>query len=318
MSGLDNLNKRLQYQGGHQEGRFIKDKLKSLKKALLYSYQAETAILEDKREFRCLINPDKLKPEYDNKIISIPYRDICLNKVKIGTTSQGEEEIGLKPGDVFCWKETNTYWLVYLQYLEENAYFRAELRRCKYEIEINGNKYRVYVRGPVETTVPWNQKQGIVWNDINYSLVIYITKNEETLQFFHRFSKIKFNEKPWEVQAVNEFDADGIIEVYLDEDYQNSIDDAEKAEIPAIEIPDRNSPHIEGNIFVKPYDIIEYKVLNAENGFWTVSNDKVKIIEQNDSSVVIEIITGKSGYFDLIYNRENEENIILSIKIESL
>lgn len=318
MSSLDILNKRLQYQGGNQEGRFIKDKLKSLKKALLYSYQAETAILEDGRKFRCLINPDKLKPEYDNKIISIPYRDICLNKDKIGTTSEGEEEIGLKPGDVFYWEETKTYWLVYLQYLEENAYFRAELRRCKYEIEINGNKYRVYIRGPVETTVPWNQKQGIVWNDINYSLVIYITKNEETLQFFHRFSKIKFNGKPWEVQAVNEFDADGIIEVYLDEDYQNSIEDAEKEEIPAIEIPDRDSPHIEGNIFVKPYDIAEYKVLNAENGFWTVSNDKVKIVEQDSFSVTIEVITGKSGYFDLIYNRENEENIILSIKIESL
>lgn len=318
MSSLDILNKRLQYQGGNQEGRFIKDKLKSLKKALLYSYQAETAILEDGRKFRCLINPDKLKPEYDNKIISIPYRDICLNKDKIGTTSEGEEEIGLKPGDVFYWEETKTYWLVYLQYLEENAYFRAELRRCKYEIEINGNKYRVYIRGPVETTVPWNQKQGIVWNDINYSLVIYITKNEETLQFFHRFSKIKFNGKPWEVQAVNEFDADGIIEVYLDEDYQNSIEDAEKEEIPAIEIPDRDSPHIEGNIFVKPYDIAEYKVLNAENGFWTVSNDKVKIVEQDSSSVTIEVVTGKSGYFDLIYNRENEENIILSIKIESL
>ena len=318
MSSLDILNKRLQYQGGNQEGRFIKDKLKSLKKALLYSYQAETAVLADEREFRCLINPDKLKPEYDNKIISIPYRDICLNKDRIGTTSKGEEEIGLKPGDVFCWKETKTYWLVYLQYLEENAYFRAELRRCKYEIEINDNKYRIYVRGPVETTVPWNQKQGIVWNDINYSLVIYITKNEETLQFFHRFSKIKFNGKPWEVQAINEFDADGIIEVYLDEDYQNSIEDAEKEEIPAIEIPDKDSPHIEGNIFVKPYDIIEYKVLNAENGFWTVSNDKVKIIKQDSFSVTIEIITGKSGYFDLIYNRENEENIILSIKIESL
>lgn len=318
MSSLDILNKRLQYQGGNQEGRFIKDKLKSLKKALLYSYQAETAVLADEREFRCLINPDKLKPEYDNKIISIPYRDVCLNKDMMGITSKGEEEIGLKPGDVFCWKETKTYWLVYLQYLEENAYFRAELRRCKYEIEINGNKYRIYVRGPVETTVPWNQKQGIVWNDINYSLVIYITKNEETLQFFHRFSKIKFNGKPWEVQAINEFDADGIIEVYLDEDYQNSIEDAEKEEIPAIEIPDKDSPHIEGNIFVKPYDIIEYKVLNAENGFWTVSNDKVKIIKQDSFSVTIEIITGKSGYFDLIYNRENEENIILSIKIESL
>ena len=318
MSSLDILNKRLQYQGGNQEGRFIKDKLKSLKKALLYSYQAETAILEDGRKFRCLINPDKLKPEYDNKIISIPYRDICLNKDKIGTTSKGEEEIGLKPGDVFCWKETKTYWLVYLQYLEENAYFRAELRRCKYEIEINDNKYRVYVRGPVETTMPWNQKKGIVWNDMNYSLAIYITKNEETLQFFHRFSKIKFNGKPWEVQAVNEFDADGIIEVYLDEDYQNSIEDAEKEEIPEIEIPDKDSPHIEGNIFVKPYDIVEYKILNAENGTWSVSNDKAKIIEQNNSYVKIEIVTGKSGAFDLIYNRDNEEDIVLSVRIESL
>ena len=318
MSSLDILNKRLQYQGGNQEGRFIKDKLKSLKKALLYSYQAETAVLADEREFRCLINPDKLKPEYDNKIISIPYRDICLNKDKIGITSKGEEEIGLKPGDVFCWKETKTYWLVYLQYLEENAYFRAELRRCKYEIEINDNKYRVYVRGPVETTMPWNQKKGIVWNDMNYSLAIYITKNEETLQFFHRFSKIKFNGKPWEVQAVNEFDADDIIEVYLDEDYQNSIEDAEKGEIPEIEIPDKDSPHIEGNIFVKPYDIVEYKILNAENGTWSVSNDKAKIIEQNNSYVKIEIVTGKSGAFDLIYDRDNEENIVLSVRIESL
>lgn len=318
MSSLDILNKRLQYQGGNQEGRFIKDKLKSLKKALLYSYQAETAVLADEREFRCLINPDKLKPEYDNKIISIPYRDICLNRDKIGITSKGEEEIGLKPGDVFCWKETKTYWLVYLQYLEENAYFRAELRRCKYEIEINDNKYRVYVRGPVETTMPWNQKKGIVWNDMNYSLAIYITKNEETLQFFHRFSKIKFNGKPWEVQAVNEFDADGIIEVYLDEDYQNSIEDAEKGKIPEIKIPDKDSPHIEGNIFVKPYDIVEYKILNAENGTWSVSNDKAKIIEQNNSYVKIEIVTGKSGAFDLIYNRDNEENIVLSVRIESL
>ena len=318
MSSLDILNKRLQYQGGNQEGRFIKDKLKSLKKALLYSYQAETAVLADEREFRCLINPDKLKPEYDNKIISIPYRDICLNKDKIGIASKGEEEIGLKPGDVFCWKETKTYWLVYLQYLEENAYFRAELRRCKYEIEINDNKYRVYVRGPVETTMPWNQKKGIVWNDMNYSLAIYITKNEETLQFFHRFSKIKFNGKPWEVQAVNEFDADGIIEVYLDEDYQNSIEDAEKGEIPEIEIPDKDSPRIEGNIFVKPYDIVEYKILNAENGTWSVSNDKAKIIEQNNSYVKIEIVTGKSGTFDLIYNRDNKENIVLSVRIESL
>ena len=43
------LNKRLQYQGGNQEQRFIKDKLIGLKRALLYSYQAATAVLADGR-----------------------------------------------------------------------------------------------------------------------------------------------------------------------------------------------------------------------------------------------------------------------------
>ena len=46
------LNKRLQYQGGNQEQRFIKDKLIGLKRALLYSYQAATAVLADGRQFK--------------------------------------------------------------------------------------------------------------------------------------------------------------------------------------------------------------------------------------------------------------------------
>ena len=74
MSGLDNLNTRVGYRGGsQQQDRMIDGKLTSLKRALLYSYQAATAVLEDGREFRCLINPDKLKIDRDDKIISIPF-----------------------------------------------------------------------------------------------------------------------------------------------------------------------------------------------------------------------------------------------------
>ena len=103
MSSLDNLKNRINYAGGpNQEKRMNNDKLRSLKKALLYSYQGQTAILNDGREFRCLINHDKLKEDYDDKIISIPYKDICLNSGQIhGKTSQGEEEIGMKVGDTF-------------------------------------------------------------------------------------------------------------------------------------------------------------------------------------------------------------------------
>ena len=113
---LELLNKRLRYQGGNQQERFIKDKLNSLKKALLYSYQAATATLADGREFRCLINPDQIKNIYDNKYISIPFEDICLNekeisadgKIQIRKTTEGLQEIGMKPGDVFTWKENGT------------------------------------------------------------------------------------------------------------------------------------------------------------------------------------------------------------------
>ena len=50
MITLDNMYNRLNYNGGTaQQSRMIEHKLKSLKKALLYSYQAATAVLEDGR-----------------------------------------------------------------------------------------------------------------------------------------------------------------------------------------------------------------------------------------------------------------------------
>ena len=74
------MRTRINYVGGkNQQGRMNRDKAATLRKALLYSYQAATAVLSDNREFRCLINPDKLKNDYDDKIISIPFEDICLN-----------------------------------------------------------------------------------------------------------------------------------------------------------------------------------------------------------------------------------------------
>ena len=124
MSGLENLQTRLQYKGGEKQlDRMKHSKVNTLKRALLYSYQSQTAILSDGREFRCLINKDKTKLYSDDKIISIPFDDICLNEkeltgVPIGEykTSEGTQIIGMKPGDIFTWKDTNTDWIVYLQF----------------------------------------------------------------------------------------------------------------------------------------------------------------------------------------------------------
>lgn len=325
---LELLNKRLQYHGGNQQNRMINDKLRSLKKALLYSYQAATAILQDGREFRCLINPDKNEPNYDNKEISIPYKDICLNKSRAGKTSQGEQEIGLVPGNVFTWKQTNTHWLVYLQYLEEDAYFRSQIRRCDQQVKIGNKSYWVYIRGPVETSIVWNQKQKVEWNDLNHSLVMYITYDADTANYFYRFTKIKVLdpksgvEKTWQVVNADPYYGDGIIQVFLDEYFENTIEEAaekEKADNadPVPEIPE-GIPHIVGATQVTQYSKNNYKIENAVGGSWFIS---FQGIEQDLSSATTAItlsMTGQLGIFTLIYRRAGQDDITLDIKVISM
>ena len=314
------MKTRLAYRGGNAEGRFQQDKLNSLKKALLYSYQAETVRLADGREFRCLINPDKLKPEYDNKVISIPFEDICLNEELVGTTTEGLQLVGMKAGDYFTWigkqHHPDSTWLVYLQHLEEDAYFRAEIRRCDAVLDVNGKSYPVYIRGPVETDIPWNQKKGIVWNNLNYSLVMYITKNEETNSYFERFTKIDFDDKKWEVQAVNRYDSGGsIIEIFLKETFTNTIEEeVQKEQELKKEGKDTTSPHLIGSDEVYPYDVVDFAIEGASGGVWSISNNKAKIIKQNELMVTIEVVSSKSGNFDLIYG----DDLIFPIKIKSL
>lgn len=327
MSGLDNLNTRLNYAGGKkQESRMQADKLRALRKALIYSYQAATAILPDGREFRCLINKDKLKQDYEDKILSIPYEDICLNKDKIGNkTPQGYEKINLKAGDVFCWKETNTFWLIYLHNIEEDAYFRAEIRRCNLEIEINKHKYHVYAHGSDASSILWHSRRGAIsWNDLNYDASLLVTKNEETEAFFHRFQILKLNGKQYEVQIVDGLSTDGILEVHLMEWYQNTVQDKEleaqakkEEETPKVEI-DETLPHIKGDTIVYPYDTREYTIENAGDGKWRLSNNKARITVSFGKSVAIEIIATRSGSVDLIYEKDGEVIATLPITIKSL
>lgn len=327
---LELLKKRLEFQGGNQKQRMSKGKVKTLKKALLYSYQAETAILSDGREFRCLINPDKNKPDYDNKIISIPFQDICLNKKQIGKkTFEGQEIIGMKPGDVFVWKETNTHWLVFLQILNETAYFRSEIRRCDSQVFINGIPYWIYVRGPVETDIVWKQKANIDWNKMNYSLVIFITADENTNQFFSRFAKIKIKdprdnkEKTWRVVGVNPYYGDGIIQIFAEEYFENEIEQAVK-KLETVEQNNENpvdetAAYIDGPNKIQTYSVNNYTIKNATGGKWYLNWFGTQIdLNCSSDTLILENPSKQQGQTTLIYRIQEQDDIILNIKIVSL
>lgn len=327
MSGLENLQTRLQYKGGEKQlDRMKHSKVNTLKRALLYSYQSQTAILSDGREFRCLINKDKTKIYSDDKIISIPFDDICLNEkeltgVPIGKykTSEGTQIIGMKPGDVFTWKETNTDWIVYLQRLEETAYFRAEIRNCNYTLDVDGKTYKVFARKKALSEIPWHTSKDISWNDLDYSLEMYLTKDDITKNRYKRFDIIELDDRPWEVQAVDAMSVDGIVMVALKEYYRNSIEKAieeEKAGVPTPEV-DTRLPHITGDTEVYPYDIKVYTINGMTGGSWSLDSKKAKIVSQTEESVTIEIVTGRSGEFELKYIKEDNE-IVFNVTINSL
>lgn len=300
---LETMKKRIQYAGGDADGRNNKGKLKSMLGALQNSYQAEWITLneydeENKAKWRCLINPDKLKEDYDQKEISIQF------------------ESGLKEGDTFLWDRTDTHWIVYLQEYSEEAYFRAAIRRCDYQIEINGNPYWVYMRGPLEQTIQWNSKHNLNVNELNYTAVMFITKNQETLDFFDRFKVIKWDGHNWMVNAVDRYSQKGIIEVTLNEHFNNEMED--NMIIPSIYEPEENVPHIIGPQVVHAFDEnIFYEIKNAEQGKFVVNSKDVKIVNSTETSCEISILTGKSHSFNLIYEKENKDNTILEIIVES-
>ena len=322
---LDTLKKRMKYYGGaNQQERMFEDKLRTLKKALLYSYQAATAVLKDGRQFRCLINPDKNKPDYDNKIISIPFKDVCLNEPRVGTTTQGTVQIGMKPGDVFVQKQNNEHWLDFLQSLDEKAYFRSEIRKCEAEAEIEQEKYWIYIRGPVETDIKWNSKVGITWNSLNYSIVFYITADDNTKSYFTRFTKVKISDprdnklRTWEVAGVNPYYGDGIIQIFANEYFENSIQDKIKEQ----EKNEKEQPLMQSQAYiigpkeVQQYSSIEYTIFNEDSGYWILQESNGKEINLNSNQNTIKLnFTGKIGNCILIYRVQGLNDICLPIKV---
>ena len=297
--------------------------------------------------FRCLINHDKLKVDYEDKIISIPFEE---NSVEIDPTIDNDDwlETNFHNGTVFKWVHGNkeewtpdTYWIVYMQYSEETAYFRGEIRKADQEIEIividaDGNEstkiYRGWMTGPNETNTLWNVKHGIVWNDMNYTKQLFITKDEDTAVFFERFDRVKINGQPWEIQAYNENYGTnsgdpntGIIRVALKETYTKTDEvlkarAAEEAARAEAEIPALIGPDV-----VAPYDIARYKVENAESGSWVVAaaanstkpiTDLVRYsIDSTTNELVLEVIYGKSYKlgFDISYGDLQKHIVIKSL-----
>lgn len=312
--GVKNQDIRMKHQGGNlQQQRMIADKRRSLHRALRFSYQGADVRKIDSLDddfVRALINPNKLKQDYDDKIISIDYDD------------------NFKCGDVFEWGGTNTHWLIYLQDLTELAYFRGDIRKCSHEIawEDEDGLHKTYaaIRGPVETKINYIQKHGISIDTPNYSLSILMPKTDSAVKYFQRYTKFYLQGDKdynicWRVEAVDWLSTPGILEVIAVEYYRNETeDDIEEGVVGGL-IAEPVNPNnkfveetIKGETFIKPKKQYEYTYEGNLEGIWSIGgNDCPVELIQNGKSVSVRWLNTYSGQFDLIYAGHFKKTIVV-------
>lgn len=305
-AGVETRDQQFTQRGGyHQQERMIKDKRRSLDKATLYSYQAaDVRDINAKilNTYRALINPNKLKQDYDDKIVSVGF------------------EARFQPGTVFEWVGTHTYWLVYLQDLTELAYFRGDIRKCSYEIawKDDGGEHKTHaaIRGPVETKINFIQKHGISVDEPNYSLNILMPKNEETLKYFTRYSKFYLQNDPvqenkicWRVEAVDWISMPGVLEINAVEYYSNKVeDDIENGIVGGLVVEEKNpnteevEDAITGETFIKPKKRYRYQFTGSMISDWKIKTDlPLQCWEIDEHCIELMWLKPVSGQFTLSY-----------------
>ena len=310
--GMENQNIRLSHHGGSvQQDRMIADKLRSLKRAVRYSYQGADVIngrSETQEPVRALINPNKLKQDYDDKIISIEY------------------DFDFTVGDVFEWVGTNTHWLIYLQDLTELAYFRGDIRKCSHEItwEDEDGLHKTYaaIRGPVETKINYIQKHGISVDTPNYSLHILMPNSDSALNYFQRYSKFYLpgdkHNICWRVEAIDWISMPGILEINAVEYYRNETEDDLEAGTVGTLIAEPENPNtssqediIQGETFIKPKKQYEYIYVGNKKAQWSVSDNAPVELIQEGKQVKLRWLDTYSGQFDLIYGNAYRKTIVV-------
>lgn len=301
----------MQHGGNIQQERMIRDKRRSLDKATLYSYQGAKVLKEgaaDDKVAYALINPNKLKPDYDDKVLSIGF------------------EHGFQIGTIFNWVGTNTYWLIYLQDLTELAYFRGDIRKCSYQIkwEDEDGEHSTFaaVRGPVETKINFIQKHGISVDSPNHSLNIIMPQNDATLKYFERYQKFYLQDNPicWRVEATDNISTPGILEVIAVEYFSNEDeDDIEKGIVGGLleKIDDsKEESQIVGETFIKMKKSYNFFFDGEDELDWRIDENipvELTVNSNNLKEVSLKWIDSYSGQFDLYYGDYKKTIIVESL-----
>lgn len=286
----------MRHAGGDSQGRLIKQKLESFRSALETNYNARVIKTENGKSCKALINKKAVTADYDKETISVEF------------------SAGLQPGDTFCTVDNGEHFIVYLQDLVEIAYFKSEILRCRYTIDINGCEYWVYFKGPTQNSITWNLKSGVDVNDLNMTGSIFIKNDPTTKEYFKRFTKFKIDGHNWQVQATDCISVAGVLEIEIKEYYDNVAEDLpqiKREPQQAIDGGQETIPHlIIGKSEVEPGEVTGYTILETDydpGTEWAIAEgdacnaEIVEILEDGKVCKVKAAEAKRESSFTLLY-----------------
>lgn len=306
------LQKRLAYGCGTNENSLIKMKERSFQVALARAYNAENVVHKDE-EYRVIINENRQKIDYDEKIISAP------------------NEMNLHIGSTIHSLRTDTRWIVTTEHLDEKAYFMGDIKKAMYFVswrDEQGVKHSHWaaVRGPVETKLKAEPNKGVSYHGRNNTLILWIGQTDGT-KALKRYTYLMVADRVWEITVVDDISQPGLVELHLVEALSNpeldnkedSIARDEKIEFSCIfdkirEFKVKEIISVNPNLYIdgslKTAENVDKVSITCESESFATDKDTVTFLEEGPYRVFVSYsgITNPKEYnISIVADIENKE-----------
>ena len=267
------------------QARMKRNKCKTLQNSINHSYfgfDVTKPEINDDFIYRVLITSN----DEDEQIIS----SFFDNEIKIGS--------------VIHWLETDTYWLVHQQNLNEIAYFEGTMIECKnFQISTEDGKFSTW--GRIVLTGKDGKEmfdETLIITD-NTTLQIWIPNTEMNKDVFKLNLKLRVLDQVWKINQVDFISKNGIL-----------ILTAEKSvESPDVTIDENDivndNTYIDGPNFISPLEEATYSIVGDIEGVWSIPDNKnlQKVINSDGSITLIWKNIRKRNDFTITYGDYSKE-----------
>lgn len=207
MDNYDLFQQRLNTSTKIPQEKLIADKVKTFKRALNSSYNAETVYNQNNSDFLALISGTSSQKLQDNerKIFSTLLDNECA------------------VGDIIFWERDNSRWMITEQTTTEKAVFQGFINKINHQLEwkdLNtGTIYKQWVvaETSAEKTIEDGVKNSITYDLFSDSLFIMMPKKTKGVELLKRYDEIIIGGKKWIIEVVDNISNTNILKLYVKE-----------------------------------------------------------------------------------------------------